>query len=120
MWAASITGHLGPGAPAEHDGQVFVGTMLRQQVADLEVHTRRLQATDRVTRQEEAVLWMMRFHSDCDHLELEVQRWLGGQRHRNPSARLRNSSSGPRPRIPDSVARFVCPMARGVTAGLSR
>ncbi len=53
--AVAVTGHLGPDAPAELDGTVYIGVLWRgQQVADAAVRAVRLIATDRVQRQQEA------------------------------------------------------------------
>jgi PncC family amidohydrolase len=58
--AASVTGHLGPDAPVEQDGVVFVAVAMRSfengNIAISMVNEYRLQADDRLSRQREAVL----------------------------------------------------------------
>ncbi|EMI22033.1 competence/damage inducible protein CinA [Rhodopirellula maiorica SM1] len=53
--AVAVTGHLGPDAPTQLDGTIYVGVLWRgQRIADAAVRAVRLTATDRVTRQQEA------------------------------------------------------------------
>jgi nicotinamide-nucleotide amidase len=55
--AAAITGHLGPNAPTEQDGEVFVATGRREASSQqIEVVRFKLRATARVARQREATL----------------------------------------------------------------
>ncbi len=65
-WSASVTGHLGPGAPAEQDGQIFVGIGKRVEAgppnsADpvAEVIEHRLRETTRLSRQNEAAEFVL-------------------------------------------------------------
>ena len=57
--AASVTGHLGPNAPPDQDGLVYIGVAKRclpDAVADVvTVHEYRLTGQDRLARQREAV-----------------------------------------------------------------
>lgn len=57
-FSASVTGHLGPAAPAELDGVVFVAVARRSGAALRVVHAARetLSASDRVARQQQAAL----------------------------------------------------------------
>jgi nicotinamide-nucleotide amidase len=58
-WAAAITGHLGPEAPAELDGQVYIAVGHRQLLPQLiPVHSFRLEAVSRLERQEQAVQYL--------------------------------------------------------------
>lgn len=53
--AVAVTGHLGPDAPAELDGMIYVGVLWRgQRIADAAVRAVRLAASERVARQHEA------------------------------------------------------------------
>jgi PncC family amidohydrolase len=56
--AASITGHLGPDAPADQDGVVFVGLAERRggAIRLAPVHRLQLMSRERVVRQQEAVV----------------------------------------------------------------
>lgn len=60
--AAAITGHLGPQAPAEIDGKIFMAIAIRRQdqidVRELELQ---LEQTDRRTRQLEAATELLNF-----------------------------------------------------------
>ncbi|EMI53545.1 CinA family protein [Rhodopirellula sallentina] len=61
-WGAAITGHLGPGAPVESDGRVFVSMARRG--ADgvgrlVAVDECVLQSTDRIDRQKEAAEYLI-------------------------------------------------------------
>ncbi len=53
QWAAAVTGHLGPEAPAEADGLVFVAVAQRQALANriVSAASQRLDVADRVPRQ---------------------------------------------------------------------
>ena len=69
--AASITGHLGPGAPAELDGQVFVGVALQEmpgQVPAMLVVGRRLEPASREQRQQRAADFLL----ETTHRVLQV------------------------------------------------
>lgn len=59
--ALSITGHLGPGAPEEMDGLVFVAIATRgeRQCTDAEVVQHFLTTKDRLVRQREAASFVM-------------------------------------------------------------
>ena len=62
--AVSVTGHLGPNAPPEQDGLVYVGSAVRS-LADGSVHGRptcqhRLSEIGRLARQREAVVFVLR------------------------------------------------------------
>lgn len=65
-YAASITGHLGPDAPAGFDGVVFVAVAKRANSATELRGVRRieLQATQRVERQNEAAATMLHLLSE--------------------------------------------------------
>jgi nicotinamide mononucleotide (NMN) deamidase PncC len=67
-WAASVTGHLGPAAPPDQDGLVFVGVANRdftgQCVNVVTVREYRLIASERIARQREAA---------CRVLELVIE-----------------------------------------------
>ncbi len=53
--AVAVTGHLGPDAPPQMDGTIYVGILWRgQRIADAAVRAVRLKETDRVRRQQEA------------------------------------------------------------------
>jgi PncC family amidohydrolase len=54
--AASVTGHLGPDAPAGFDGVIFVGIARRTNAGspDCKATRHQLAATERIARQEEA------------------------------------------------------------------
>lgn len=62
--AAAVTGHLGPGAPPEQDGLIFVGLAVRDPspagIRGLSVCAYRLLATTRLARQQEAVACVLR------------------------------------------------------------
>ncbi|MEE2686227.1 MAG: CinA family protein [Planctomycetota bacterium] len=83
--ATSITGHLGPGAPAELDGQVFVGVALREKSGQLPttlVVQRRLEPAGREQRQQQAadllletVLRVLQVLDACRQLEQGGGRW---------------------------------------------
>ena len=69
--AVSITGHLGPGAPVELDGQVFVGVALREkpgQVPSMLVVGRRLEPVGREQRQQGATDFLL----ETTHRALQV------------------------------------------------
>ena len=55
--SASVTGHLGPDAPKEQDGIIFVGFARRQQaeIRDMDVRRYELGEQTRLKRQKEAV-----------------------------------------------------------------
>jgi PncC family amidohydrolase len=61
--AAAVTGHLGPDAPIEQDGLIFVAVATRSvesgNIAITLVNEYRLRATDRLSRQREAVLCVL-------------------------------------------------------------
>ncbi|MEZ6094249.1 MAG: nicotinamide-nucleotide amidohydrolase family protein [Pirellulaceae bacterium] len=55
-WSAAITGHLGPGAPSDIDGKIFMA-VARNLAGSIEVThdcSQRLVATERIARQHEA------------------------------------------------------------------
>lgn len=70
-FAASITGHLGPEAPEGFDGVVFIATARRTnaQTELLRVQQMKLQATERVARQNEAAATLL--HLLCESIEAE-------------------------------------------------
>ena len=55
--AASVTGHLGPHAPADQDGLIYVGTGLKEQQGQMSVdsHSYWLKSSERGPRRDEAV-----------------------------------------------------------------
>ena len=55
--AAAVTGHLGPGAPEEQDGLVFIGVAHRNQPP--RIRELRLEKTKRIARQREAAVAVM-------------------------------------------------------------
>jgi PncC family amidohydrolase len=59
--AASITGHLGPDAPAECDGQVWIGLVRRERggIGRVEVFEHRLRSSSRTARQLEAAVQLL-------------------------------------------------------------
>lgn len=60
-WSAAVTGHLGPNAPVDQDGVVFVAVASRRAEVEL-VECRRLQLADgkdRVERQKEATCFVL-------------------------------------------------------------
>ncbi len=83
--AASITGHLGPGAPAELDGQIFVGVALggiSGQLPTTLVVQRRLEPAGREQRQQQAadflletVQRVLQVLDACRQLEQGGGRW---------------------------------------------
>ena len=65
-WSAAITGHLGPGAPPEKDGLIFIATA--QRIDDRRVThwaQLQLQSTLRAHRQREAAVEMLLFLLKC-------------------------------------------------------
>ena len=60
-FAAAITGHLGPGAPAAVDGVVFCAVVRRSDegIDILLTDCCSLSATDRIERQNEAAVWLL-------------------------------------------------------------
>ncbi len=69
-WSAAVTGHLGPGAPPELDGQIFIAVARRQMCASepspaaptgkLVLQSRRRLTTEsRTDRQEQAAQWVL-------------------------------------------------------------
>lgn len=66
-FAASITGHLGPKAPAGFDGLAFIGIAHRQgeSIDVLSVARVQLQSTDRVERQNEAAAMLLHLLRDA-------------------------------------------------------
>lgn len=54
--SASVTGHLGPNAPAGFDGLIFIGVARRTEAGEIvvEVERRQLAASGRLARQREA------------------------------------------------------------------
>ncbi len=67
--AAAITGHLGPNAPAELDGTVFIAVAWhpRGENSNTRVWQHRLRATDRQSRQVEAAQLLLK--RACEQLE---------------------------------------------------
>ena len=69
--AVSVTGHLGPDAPPDQDGLIYIGLARRAAVTGAIVsqaaRSHRLTAADRVPRQEEAALQVLM----CLHAELD-------------------------------------------------
>lgn len=61
-FAAAVTGHLGPGAPAELDGIIYIAIARRQQrrVITLRVWCEKLQERTRCRRQPEAATLVLR------------------------------------------------------------
>ena len=57
--ALAITGHLGPGAPAEKDGLIFIAIVCNSENKRHEAQTK-LATTERVERQHEAVAFALR------------------------------------------------------------
>ena len=68
-WAASVTGHLGPAAPPEQDGLVFIGIANRdfteRCLNGITVREYRLTVPERIARQREAA---------CRVLELVIEK----------------------------------------------
>lgn len=60
--AASITGHLGPNAPADQDGLVWIALARRTGPTSARSHW--LQSVDRVTRQQEAAQVLLEFAAE--------------------------------------------------------
>lgn len=56
--AAAVTGHLGPGAPPEQDGLVFIGVGRREQPP--KIRGVQLEKTKRIARQREAAIAVVR------------------------------------------------------------
>lgn len=73
--AAAVTGHLGPNAPTEQDGLVYVAVVVRLPGSENVVTTRtsdfRLASDDRLTRQREAASRVL----DCLLDTLETDPW---------------------------------------------
>ncbi|MEK6234072.1 MAG: CinA family protein [Planctomycetales bacterium] len=61
-WSASVTGHLGPNAPPEQDGLIYVGLARRvkRKVKSVEVLRVELQQQTRLKRQREAAETVLR------------------------------------------------------------
>lgn len=59
--AASVTGHLGPNAPGELDGVIFIGLAERENGKSKSINVRRvkLQNTSRLSRQREAAEYVL-------------------------------------------------------------
>ena len=59
-FSAAITGHLGPQAPVEFDGKIFMAIVFRDQ-AEVKLQEHQLEQTDRSSRQHEAAACLLRF-----------------------------------------------------------
>lgn len=65
-WAAAVTGYLGPDAPSERDGLIFIAVAERQatEIAIVHAASERLDTTGRVPRQFAAALRVLRAAQD--------------------------------------------------------
>ena len=67
-YSSAITGHLGPGAPAEIDGKVFIACAMREKSGQLKTIGQsefKLGAESRTERQYEAATLVIEFLSRC-------------------------------------------------------
>jgi PncC family amidohydrolase len=66
-YSASITGHVGPDAPADLDGVAHIAVALREgdQLSVARHQQIQLAASDRITRQTEAAEMMLRLLGEC-------------------------------------------------------
>ncbi len=63
-FSAAITGHLGPQAPTEADGKIFMAIAIRNQTED-KLKEHQLEQTKRTMRQHEAAACLLRFVSQA-------------------------------------------------------